>query len=287
MEHGDRCLVFIIMGAGPDTTGKGGEMGGKVVVERDGGVATVTLSNPAKKNALNLKILNELRSALDALASRDTRCLVLRGEGSEAFCAGYDITQIPAGGSGEAQVLLSSNPFDDMIRAIESFPAPVIAMLNGFAFGGGLEMAVACDIRIASDQAVFGMTPARLGIIYRPAGLMRFVNTIGLPATKELFYTARKVSARRALDLKLVGRVCPPEELPQVVSEMAREIAGNAPLSIRGTKRILALCMQFRDLPPREAEEAEELIRACMNSRDLLEGKQAFLGKRKPKFQGR
>src|SRR5665647_613860 len=91
-----------------------------------------------------------------------------------------------------------------MIRAIESFPSPVIAMLNGFAFGGGLEMAVACDIRIASDQAAFGMTPARLGIIYRPAGLMRFVNTIGLPATKELFYTARKVSARRALDLKLV-----------------------------------------------------------------------------------
>ena len=262
-------------------------MGGKVIVERDGAVATVTLSNPAKKNALNLKILTELRAALDRLSEEDTRCLILRGEGSEAFCAGYDITRIPAGGSGEAQVLLSSNPFDDMIRAIESFRSPVIAMLNGFAFGGGLEMAVACDIRIASDQAVFGMTPARLGIIYRPAGLMRFVNTIGLPATKELFYTARKVSSRRALDLKLVGRVCPPEELPQVVLEMAREIAGNAPLSIRGTKRILALCMQFRDLPPGEGREAEDLIRACMDSSDLVEGKQAFLEKRKPAFQGR
>jgi enoyl-CoA hydratase/carnithine racemase len=262
-------------------------VGGKVIVERDGGVATVTLSNPAKKNALNLKILNELRAALDRLSEEETRCLILRGEGSEAFCAGYDITQIPAGGSGEAQVLLSSNPFDDMIRAIESFPSPVIAMLNGFAFGGGLEMAVACDIRIASDQAVFGMTPARLGIIYRPAGLMRFVNTIGLPATKELFYTARKVSSRRALDLRLVGRVCPPEELPQVVLEMAREIAGNAPLSICGTKRILALCMQFRDFPPGEAQEVENLIRACMESHDLLEGKQAFLEKRRPKFQGR
>ena len=116
---------------------------------------------------------------------------------------------------------------------------------------------------------------------------MRFVNTIGLPATKELFYTARKVSSRRALDLKLVGRVCPPEELPQVVLEMAREIAGNAPLSIRGTKRILALCMQFRDLPPGEAKEAEDLIHACMGSDDLVEGKRAFLEKRKPKFKGR
>ena len=262
-------------------------MGGKVIVARDGKVATVTISNPAKKNALNLKILGELRTSLEGLAEEETRCVILRGDGREAFCAGYDITAIPAGGSGEAQVLLSSNPFDDMIRAVESFPAPVIGMLNGFAFGGGLELAVACDIRIASDLAVFGMTPARLGIIYRPAGLMRFVNVIGLPATKELFYTARKVSARRAVDLRLVNRACPPEELEQVTSEMAREIVDNAPLSIRGTKRILSMCLEFRGLPPQEAKEAEDFIRRCMESRDLTEGKKAFLEKRKPRFTGR
>jgi enoyl-CoA hydratase/carnithine racemase len=262
-------------------------MGGKVVVARDGNVATVTISNPAKKNALNLKLLGELRKSFEGLAEEETRCVILRGDGREAFCAGYDITAIPAGGSGEAQVLLSSNPFDDMIRAVESFPAPVIGMLNGFAFGGGLELAVACDIRIASDQAVFGMTPARLGIIYRPAGLMRFVNVIGLPATKELFYTARKVSARRAVDLRLVNRACPPEELEQVTCEMAREIVDNAPLSIRGTKRILSMCLEFRGLPPQEAKEAEDFIRRCMESRDLTEGKKAFLEKRKPRFTGR
>lgn len=262
-------------------------MGGKVIVAREGRVATVTISNAAKKNALNLKLLGELRRAFGELAYEDVRCVVLRGEGMEAFCAGYDIAAIPAGGSGGEQVLLSSNPFDDMIRAVESFPSPVIAMLNGLAFGGGLELAVACDIRISSDQAVFGMTPARLGIIYRPAGLMRFVHAIGLPAAKELFYTARKVSARRAADLKLVNRVCPPEELEQVTYEMAREIAENAPLSIRGTKRILAMCMAFRGLPPAEADEAEDLIRRCMESRDLAEGKKAFLEKRKPVFQGR
>lgn len=262
-------------------------MEGKVLVGREGPVATVTVSHPAKKNALNLSMLGELREAFGALAGEETRCVVLRGEGEEAFCAGYDIGAIPAGGSGEAQVLLPSNPFDDMIRAVESFPAPVIAMLNGFAFGGGLEMAVACDIRVASDQAVFGMTPARLGVIYRPAGLMRFVHTIGLPATKELFFTARKVSARRAFDLKLVNRVCPPEELPQVTAEMAREISENAPLSIRGTKRILSMCMAFRGLPPAEAQEAEEWIRRCMESGDLEEGKKAFAQKRKPQFSGR
>ena len=262
-------------------------MGGKVIVEREERVATVTLSHPAKKNALNMKVLGELRQAFGDLSGEETRCVVLRGEGGEAFCAGYDINAIPAGGSGEAQVLLSNNPFDDMIRAVESFPAPVIGMLNGFAFGGGLELAVACDIRIASDQAVFGMTPARLGVIYRPAGLMRFVNAIGLPATKELFYTARRISARRAFDIKLVNRVSPPEELSQVVYEMAKEIAENAPLSIRGTKRILAMCMAFRGLPPGEAEEAEEWIRRCMESQDLEEGKKAFAEKRKPEFSGR
>ena len=131
------------------------------------------------------------------------------------------------------------------------------------------------------------MTPARLGVIYRPGGLMRFVNTIGLPATKELFYTARKVSARRAFDLNLVNRVCPPEELSQVTYEMAKEIAWNAPLSIRGTKRILAMCMAFRGLPPGEAEEAEEWIRRCMESEDLEEGKKAFAEKRRPDFTGR
>jgi enoyl-CoA hydratase/carnithine racemase len=262
-------------------------VGGNVDVSRDGHIATVTLANPAKKNALNLKLLRELSRAFEGLAEEDVRCVILRGEGEEAFCAGYDISQIPAGGSGEAQVLLSDNPFDDMIRAVESFPAPVIAMLNGFAFGGGLELAVACDIRIASEHASFGMTPAKLGIIYRPAGLMRFVNAIGLPATKELFYAARRIGIRRAKEIGLVNRACPPEELSKVAEEMAREIAANAPLSVRGTKRILAMCMQFRGLPSGEAAEAEELIRRCMDSADLSEGKAAFREKRPPRFRGR
>ncbi len=262
-------------------------MGGKVILAREGKIATVTLSNPAKKNALNLALLSELRNAFARLAEEDVRCVVLRGEGTESFCAGYDIDAIPAGGSGGAQVLLPDNPFDDMIRSLEAFPVPVIAMLNGFAFGGGLETAVACDLRIASDQAVFGMPPARLGVIYRPAGLMRFVRAIGLPATKELFFTAGKVSARRAMEMNLVNRICPPSALAQAALETAREIAGNAPLSVRGTKRILSMCTEFRGLPPGEAEEAEDLIRRCMESDDLAEGKKAFQEKRNPVFRGR
>ena len=170
--------------------------------------------------------------------------MLFRSDGEDSFCAGYDIHAIPSRDEAGEQVLLSANPFDDMIKAVETVKFPVIAMLNGIAFGGGLELACAGDIRIASDRAVFGMTPAKLGIIYRPAGLMRFVNIIGVQFTKELFFTARLVSAVRAAEIGLVNRIVPPEELEQVVYETAKEISENAPLSIQGTKRLLRMCME-------------------------------------------
>ena len=247
-------------------------------------MATVTLSNPAKKNALNLKILNELRAALVRL-SRGHALPHPAGEGERGVLRGIRHHPDPRGGSGEAQVLLSSNPFDDMIRAIESFPSPVIAMLNGFAFGGGLEMAVACDIRIASDQAVFGMTPARLGIIYRPAGLMRFVNTIGLPATKSLLHGAKGERLPGAGPETGRPRL-PPRNSPRLSSRWPGRSPGTPPLHPRHEADPRPVHAVPRP-PPGEASVAEGLIRACMDSRDLLRGKQAFLEKRKPKFQGR
>lgn len=260
---------------------------GRIDTVRDGAVVTVVISNPRKKNALTMGMLKELRTVFKQLnEERDLRCVVLRGEGDEAFCAGYDINAIPSKEDGGEQVLLSSNPFDDMIRAVESVRIPVIAMIHGPAFGGGLELACACDLRIASERAVFGMTPARLGIIYRPAGLMRFINIIGVPYTKELFYTARPIGSKRAEDIGLVNRVVPHEELEAVVYETAREISENAPLSIAGTKRMISLCLQSWPLTEDQVKEADELIRTCMESDDLVEGKRAFREKRKPRFRG-
>lgn len=263
-------------------------MGEGVGVARDGAVATVVVSNPGKRNALNPGIVEGLRSAFDSFATSDDglRCVVLRGAGDD-FCAGYDIAALPDGADDAAQVLLPENPFDAMIRAVESCPVPTVARIDGSAFGGGVELAVACDIRIASDRAVFGVTPARLGIIYRPAGLLRFVNAVGLSATKRLFFTAEALRAPEALAIGLATKVVSPDVLDATVEETVVRIVANAPLSVRGTKRILSMLAAYRGLPPEEEREAEALIRACMESSDLAEGKRAFLEKRPPRFTGR
>jgi enoyl-CoA hydratase/carnithine racemase len=261
---------------------------GKILFERDGYIGTVTISNRSKKNALTMDMLKSMKTLFEEVNGEETlRCLVIRGDGEESFCAGYDIHAIPSKDEAGEQVLLSTNPFDDMINAVETVKFPVISMMNGIAFGGGLELACTGDIRIASDRAVFGMTPAKLGIIYRPAGLMRFVNIIGVQFTKELFFTARLVSARRAEEIGLVNRIVPPEELEQVVYETAREISENAPLSIQGTKRLLGMCMEHWKMDDEMVREADALIRKCMESDDLVEGKRAFREKRTPRFRGR
>jgi enoyl-CoA hydratase/carnithine racemase len=261
---------------------------GTILFEKYGAIGTVIVSNRAKKNALTMDMLKTMKTLFEEInGDAELRCLVLRGDGDESFCAGYDIHAIPSKDEAGEQVLLTTNPFDDMITAVERVKVPVISMMNGIAFGGGLELACTGDIRIASDQAVFGMTPAKLGIIYRPSGLMRFVNIIGVQFTKELFFTARLVSARRAAEIGLVNRIVPPEELEQVVYETAREIAENAPLSIQGTKRLLGMCLEHWRLDEEKVREADRLIKKCMESDDLVEGKRAFLEKRKPRFRGR
>ncbi len=259
-----------------------------IYYKKEGMIGTVSISNPEKKNALTMDMLVSLKDLIEEKnEDGELRCMILRGEGEEAFCAGYDINAIPSKEDGGEQVLLSSNPFDDMIRVVENARVPLIAMINGAAFGGGLELACACDIRIASETSIFGMTPARLGVIYRPAGLMRFVSILGLPFTKELFYTARPVSALRAEEIGLVNRLVPGEELEQAVYETAREIVENAPLSIQGTKRILRMCMDCLELGGAYIEEADKLIRECIESDDLVEGKRAFREKRNPRFEGK
>ncbi len=261
---------------------------GEITFRQEGFIGTITISNVGKKNALTMKMVKEITSLFPKLGQRpDLRCLVLRGEGDGAFCAGYDINAIPSKEEGGEQVLLSANPFDDMIRAVEDVRIPVVAMIGGAVFGGGLELACACDIRIASRGSLFGMTPSRLGVIYRPAGLMRFVNIIGLQFTKELFFTARHVDGERAREIGLVNNLVSSETLKEEVYGIAREISVNAPLSIRGTKRMLNMCMDYVKLAGSDIKEADELIRECMESEDLVEGKRAFREKRDPRFKGR
>jgi enoyl-CoA hydratase/carnithine racemase len=165
-------------------------------------------------------------------------------------------------------------------------PYPVIAMLNGFAFGGACDLAVACDLRIAADDIQMGMVPARLGMVYFPDGIQRFIRTIGWPNTKEMFFTARRYKADQLKAMGLVNYLVSREDLESVTYGLAEEIAQNAPLSLKGMKRIMNLLATSEDLDAPALAEARQLIEQAMSSRDLKEGQAAFLEKRKPNFKG-
>jgi enoyl-CoA hydratase/carnithine racemase len=249
------------------------------------GVALLTISNPEKRGALDRPLLDALRAALHSL---DARCVVLTGEG-RAFCAGYDIEELIAepyddgGGDPEA------HPFPAALHAIETYPYPVLAALNGYAIGGGLELAIACDLRIAADGVQLGMPPAKLGVIYAHAGLNRFLTTIGAARTRELFLTGRRIDAAAAERWGLVNEVVSPADaLADAALVLATEIAGCAPLSLRGNKRVLReLLAAEGELDPAVERELVELRETCFHSEDFAEGVRAFAEKRRPRWTGR
>ncbi len=261
----------------------------QLLTEENDNILTLTLNRPDKRNALTPEMLVQLYQVLRAQASRDrVRVVILRGAGDRAFSSGYDINAIPTGVSPEVQKLLQNkSPFELAVESIVDFPYPVIAMLNGFAFGGACDLAVACDMRIAADHVQMGMVPARLGMVYFPEGLQRFVQTIGLPRTKEMFFTARRYKTDRLKEMGLVDHVLPRDELVVFTRALAEEIAANAPLSLKGTKRILNLLSVSGCLDAQQQAEAKRLVQESLESADLKEGQTAFLEKRKPVFRGR
>ncbi len=252
------------------------------VEEPTPGVALLTISNPEKRNALDRMLLESLRFALERL---DARCVVLTGEG-RAFCAGYDIEELL--GEGYDDDAESHHPFPAALAAIEAYPYPVVAALNGATIGGGLELAIACDLRIAADTVQLGMPPAKLGVVYATAGLNRFLTTIGGARTRELFLTGRRIDAATAERWGLVNEVVAAEALPDAALALAREIAANAPLSLRGNKAgigALVAAAGVLDVPTAAVLDAER--RKAFESEDLREGLRAFGEKRAPVWQGR
>ena len=179
------------------------------------------------------------------------------------------------------------NPLETAISAILNYPYPVIAMINGVAFGGGCELAVCCDLRVAADDIFMGMPPAKLGVVYSYIGLARFVQNIGFPATRELFYTGRRFDTQRLRELGLVDYAVPRNQLESFTYGLAGEIAANAPLSIKGTKRILGMLSRASALSEEDAETAHRIRIQAFNSEDIKEGQQAFREKRKPVWKGR
>jgi enoyl-CoA hydratase/carnithine racemase len=247
-------------------------------------VARLTIDNPAKRNALDHEILDAFAATLPDLAAR---CLLVTATGP-VFSAGYDIGNLPREEFADRAEALVAHPFHAAIEALDAFPYPSVAALNGHAIGGGLELALSCDLRIASEDAKLGMPPARLGLVYSHTGLRKFVDAIGVPRTKELFFTARNVTARTALQWGLVNEIVSADEVPDRGVAYAAQIAANAPLSLTGNKRTLReLLAAEGELDPAVERELVELREACFHSEDFFEGVRAFAEKRPPQWRGR
>lgn len=261
---------------------------GKLILDSPAEAVTrLRISNPERRNALDHDILDALAETLPRLdRGIETRCLLITGA-PPVFSAGYDIASIPADTFARDAEALVAHPFHAAMEAIARFPWPTVAALNGHCIGGGLELAITCDLRICAAGAKLGMPPVKLGLVYGHTGLRKFLDTVGLARTKELFLTGRNFEATRAEAIGLVHEVVDAERLEETAVALAAEIAANAPLSMRGNKSAIDLLNASPVLSEQQEAGLIALRESCFSSEDLREGIRAFAEKRKPVWKGR
>jgi enoyl-CoA hydratase/carnithine racemase len=246
------------------------------------GVARLTIANPERRGALDHEILDALASYARTL---EARCLIIRGTGA-VFSAGYDIGNLEEQEFEESAERLVAHPFNDAIEALEAYRYPVVAEVNGHAIGGGLELALTADVRLAARGARLGMPPAKLGLIYSHTGLAKFIDVCGVANTAELFFLGENVEVERGARMGLVNEVVEGDELEGRVLMVAAAIAANAPLSLEGNKRVIRT-LRTRPLSAEVERELVALRESCFRSEDFREGVRAFAEKRKPVWQGK
>ncbi len=256
----------------------------EILVKIENSVCTLTLNRPEKRNSLTpktLKLLTEKFLNLGKIS--EIRCVVIRGSGDRAFCSGYDIDSI----SDEEIAIENNHPLTEAMQSVKSYPLPVIAMINGHAFGAGLELAVNCDIRVCVADAKLAIPPAKLGVTYHYGGIKQFLNLVGSGFTRELFLAGNSVNAEKALEKGLVNHVVRRDELEEFTYALAEEISENAPLSMISMKKMINIWEEKNPLSRENEELIKSLLAKVRESSDAREGKKAFLEKRKPVFKGK
>ena len=247
-------------------------------------IGTIVLNNASKRNTLSEALAGEVLAAFDDFRRCKARVVVLRTPaGSKVWSAGRDVAELP---QGRRDPLGWSDPLRVLVRAFQEFPAPVIALIEGSVWGGAFEVALACDILVATPEATFAITPAKLGLPYNLGGVLTLLNAVPLPVAKEMLFTAEPIPASQALNLGVINHIRTADQIEDFVYQMARKIAANAPLAIAVMKEELRLLAGAHAITPELFERIQGLRRIVYDSRDYQEGIDAFRGKRKPAFRG-
>lgn len=258
-------------------------------IEKKDHYAVLSFNRPEKRNALSFDLLIKIFQTLEDFSKSDEiRAVIFRGAGDESFSSGFDISAIPTKASEEVmKAMKSQNPLDLALNTIKNFRYPTIAMLNGYAYGAGFNLSICCDIRIAADNVRASMPPAKLGVVYHDGGIQQFIEAVGLGMTREIFLTARTYKGQELIERGIVDWMVPKADLETFAYDYAEEITRNAPLALKGMKKIINMFGSNIALVENQKREAEALVKESFQSDDLKEGQMAFLEKRKPIFTGK
>jgi methylmalonyl-CoA decarboxylase len=257
---------------------------GRVLISSHASIGTITMQDPRRRNALSSELIDGILAGFATFERDRLRVVILRAApGASVWSAGHDVRELP---QTRRDPLGWSDPLRVLIRRIEEFSAPVIGLIEGSVWGGACEVALACDLLIATPDATFAITPARLGVPYNAAGLLTFMNRVPLAILKEMAFSGEPMDAPRAAEFGIFNRVVPAQDIEGYVSTLAQRISLNAPLSVSVMKEQVRLLKSAHSLTPEMFERLQGLRRIVYDSRDYQEGIRAFLEKRTPEFTG-